>query len=73
VNTFDILPLTYVIEEGFSDPEYIKFENEYKAIDAQLNKNDPSYACKNVWIIKPGENTNRGCGIIVSNDLSEIR
>lgn len=28
---------------------------------------------QNVWIIKPGENTNRGCGIQVSNYLSEIQ
>jgi hypothetical protein len=26
-----------------------------------------------VWIIKPGENTNRGTGIDVSNELSEIQ
>lgn len=26
----------------------------------------------NVWIIKPGEDTNRGAGIHVSNDLAEI-
>ena len=26
----------------------------------------------NVWIIKPGENSNRGNGINVSNDLKEI-
>ena len=27
----------------------------------------------NIWIIKPGENTNRGCGIIVSKDFQEIK
>lgn len=27
----------------------------------------------NVWIIKPGEDTNRGSGIIVSKDLNEIK
>lgn len=27
----------------------------------------------NAWIIKPGEDTNRGCGIQVSNNLSEIQ
>jgi hypothetical protein len=26
----------------------------------------------NVWIIKPGENTNRGNGINVARDLNEI-
>ena len=28
---------------------------------------------KNVWIVKPGENTNRGNGINVSSNLSEIK
>jgi hypothetical protein len=28
---------------------------------------------KNLWIIKPGENTNRGCGIQVSKDLETIK
>ena len=27
---------------------------------------------KNVWIIKPGENTNRGSGIMIAQDLHEI-
>eukprot|EP00826_Nyctotherus_ovalis_P056428 TRINITY_DN7610_c0_g3_i1.p1 TRINITY_DN7610_c0_g3~~TRINITY_DN7610_c0_g3_i1.p1 ORF type:complete len:165 (+),score=33.72 TRINITY_DN7610_c0_g3_i1:73-567(+) len=27
---------------------------------------------KNVWIIKPGENSNRGNGIVISNNLAEI-
>ena len=27
----------------------------------------------NTWIIKPGENTNRGVGINVSRDLNEIK
>lgn len=28
---------------------------------------------KNIWIIKPGENTNRGNGIMVSKDYEEIK
>lgn len=28
---------------------------------------------KNIWIIKPGENTNRGNGIMVSKDFEEIK
>jgi hypothetical protein len=26
-----------------------------------------------LWIVKPGENTNRGCGIQVSRDLPHIK
>jgi hypothetical protein len=28
---------------------------------------------RNIWIVKPGENTNRGQGIEVCSDLNEIR
>ena len=28
---------------------------------------------KNIWIVKPGENTNRGCGINVAKDLDSIK
>jgi hypothetical protein len=28
---------------------------------------------KNIWIIKPGENTNRGNGIIVLKEFDEIK
>jgi hypothetical protein len=28
---------------------------------------------QNIWIVKPGENTNRGFGIIVTKDLNEIK
>ena len=53
---FDVLPLTFHIKNGLEDPEYMDFRNMYY----EFGKN-PSM--KNVWIIKPGENTNRGYGI----------
>jgi hypothetical protein len=28
---------------------------------------------QNIWIIKPGENSNRGSGIQVANNLNEIK
>ena len=27
----------------------------------------------NLWIVKPGEDTNQGCGIFVTRDLEEIK
>ena len=60
------LPFTFHIKEGLHDPQFLKFEQLY--YDAQdLNKSTildqfPKFG-KNLWIIKPGENTNRGCGI----------
>lgn len=67
---FDTLPLTFHIKHGQNDPEYYKFEDYYKreAISCQKNKNR-----KNIWIIKPGENSNRGVGIKVEQELARIR
>lgn len=35
-------------------------------------KKYPKYG-QSLWIVKPGENTNRGCGIQVSRDLNHIK
>ena len=48
-----------------SDAGYAKFLKAYK--DLELKK-DP-----NIWIIKPGENSNRGTGIQVANSINEVR
>ena len=63
---FDVaIPLTFHIKTS-SDPEYACFEQEFK-------RNEFSKCNQNVWIIKPGEDTNRGSGIIVSRDFAEIK
>jgi tubulin--tyrosine ligase len=53
---FDVLPLTFHIKDGLTDPEYADFKKTFE----EYSKN-PCF--KNVWIVKPGENTNRGTGI----------
>ena len=53
---FDVLPLTFHIRNGVDDPEFKDFKRTF----LEFAKNT---AFKNVWIIKPGENTNRGYGI----------
>jgi hypothetical protein len=67
---FDTLPLTFHIKNGQNDPEYYRFEEYYKqeSLNCQRNKNR-----KNIWIIKPGENTNRGTGIKVEQEIGRIR
>ncbi|CAG9318479.1 unnamed protein product [Blepharisma stoltei] len=59
VSVFDHIPLTFHIEKGLDDDNLRLFEN--------------SYTPGSLWIVKPGENTNRGNGILVSSDLTEIR
>lgn len=60
------IPLTFHIKSGANDPEYLKFLDYYNRYE-QTNEN------QNIWIIKPGENTNRGVGIQVAQALPEIR
>lgn len=69
-STFDFLPLTYHIKDGLGDTAYAKFEETYR--HPELNPDIAKYPTmgKELWIVKPGENTNRGCGITVCRELS---
>ena len=49
---FDSLPVTFHIKEGTGDPNFQEFSDYY---DNRLDSEK-----LNMWIIKPGENTNRG-------------
>ncbi len=60
---FSALPVTFHVKSGLEDPEFHRFKAYFN--DAQGEKT-------NIWIIKPGENTNRGQGISVSKDYAEI-
>jgi hypothetical protein len=69
------LPLTFHIKEGLNDPQFLKFEQLYS--DANSGKDTvldayPKFG-KHLWIVKPGENTNRGCGIQVCKELENIK
>ena len=58
------IPLTFHIKSQF-DPEYDKFIEHFKRLQRDKKSN--------VWIVKPGENSNRGCGIEVADNLKEIK
>ena len=66
LDMFDYMPITFHIKEGLADKEFKHFEEKYN----QLNLEEE---VKNVWIVKPGENTNRGCGITVCKDLQGVK
>ena len=59
-NVFDYLPLTFHVESP-QDPEFKEFQN-------YLERNQST-----TWILKPGENTNRGNGIKICNSLEQIK
>ena len=67
IDPFEVaIPLTFNVRSpDHSDMEYKKFTKAYKHF---AEKKDP-----NIWILKPGENSNRGVGISVASTLSEIR
>ena len=46
-----VFPLTFHVKSGQND-------EEYERLKVQLKHNPGS-----IWILKPGENSNRGCGI----------
>ena len=62
-NIFNCTPRTFHITTGESDPEFLKFSQHY------FNETKK----KTTWIIKPGENSNRGNGIIICDSLSQIQ
>lgn len=67
-DVFNTLPITFLIQDGKNDPEMGRFERYFGELEAERSRN-----LHNLWIIKPGENTNCGHGIHVSSDLEEIR
>ena len=60
INPFEVaIPLTFNVKtNNNSDPEYVKFTKAYNQFKQRKDAN--------IWIIKPGENSNRGTGIEVA-------
>lgn len=65
VDPFSVIPVTFHIKEGLYDASFKQFKRTYDqlALDSTI---------KNVWIVKPGENSNQGRGIEVCRNLSEV-
>lgn len=74
---FAILPITFHLK-GLDDPEYKNFKECFNSISQEIanaktpeQKKDLKYH-RNLWILKPGENTNKGRDIIVLENLDQI-
>ncbi|CAD8150662.1 unnamed protein product [Paramecium octaurelia] len=70
INAFDNLPVTYHIKSQ-DGPEYQQFLEAYRERQQLITLEQDKR--RNIWIIKPGEITNRGNGIKISEDLNEIQ
>jgi hypothetical protein len=64
VDPFTRIPLTYHVKVGSYDSIFRVFYAKFM----EFQRNDQP----NIWIIKPGENTNRGFGIRVCSKIEEI-
>ena len=64
INPFSKIPLTYHVLYGSYDTTFKTFMAKYNEIQKSGENN--------VWIVKPGEGTNRGIGINVCKTLDQI-
>lgn len=63
-NVFDYLPITFYVKNIDSD-DFKLFLTDYQM--GVVNNT------QNAWILKPGENSNRGNGIVITDNIKEIR
>ncbi|CAG9315373.1 unnamed protein product [Blepharisma stoltei] len=69
-NVFNYTPITYHIKDGEEDPTFAEFEQAFNEIS---QREDQGKKPLNVWIVKPGENTNRGTGINVCASIDQVK
>ena len=77
---FSNIPVTFHIRKGILDPEYQVFLQYYhenyekndKILENPEEKSKFSLK-KKLFIIKPGEHSNRGNGILITDDLNQIK
>lgn len=60
---FGALPLTFIVESS-SDPQFALFEEAYQNMASVKQR---------IWIVKPAEWANRGCGIRIYKSIEEVR
>jgi hypothetical protein len=65
-DVFSFLPLTFHIK-GVGDRE------EFNNFTLAYNRRAEASRGRNIWIVKPGENSNRGNGIRICSTIEEIR
>ena len=74
---FEYIPLTFHIKNGFKDDEYKRFTQYFEKRERIIKKEEELQVnngkkMRNIWIVKPGENTNQGKGITVIDEIYEL-
>ena len=75
-DVFERLLLTFHVQNGLEDPSISNSCSTTTRRQSSAKKNQDSKLAqkvRNIWIIKPGEFTNRGNGITVCQTLDEIK
>lgn len=74
-DVFSYLPLTFHIKDGLEDPKFYEFLKHYHKRAKEIANNEGKDKKKeyNAWIVKPGENSNRGHGIKMCLQLDQIK
>lgn len=55
------------------DLEFLKFEKYFRKLEQEIEHKEGKPKVKNTWIVKPGENTNRGSGIQYCREFHQIK
>jgi hypothetical protein len=64
LDPFGAIPLTFVVRNGSSDPEFVRWRQTWETFDAEVGQR--------MWLVKPGDRGNRGCGIGVYDTLEDV-
>lgn len=67
---YDYLPLTFIVYT-IHDVNFISFLEHFN--DLERAKKESCDSFRNLWILKPGEDSNRGKGVIVMDKLTKIK
>lgn len=73
LDPFEYIPLTFHIKEGENDREFQKFLDVFNNPGKNQALQKFNKFGTAIWIVKPGENTNRGCGINVCREIGQIK
>jgi hypothetical protein len=72
---FKVMPMSFHVKDGLNDKEFLRFTDHFSSIENQISLCAPNdKKCpRNIWIVKPGEDSNRGTGINVVKDMSQVK
>lgn len=65
------MPTTFHVKQGIEDAKFLEFQRYFHLRNREIKKKAERKL--NLWIVKPGENSNRGNGIKLCLNLAEIK